>query len=710
MKKHVLSLILLAFTSIVQAQYYYIPFAVGQNPRNLNQDGENPAPLLTGWSTVWSGDGTAAAAFTNTITIPFSFVFNGNSYTQCRATNSGIVTFDLAATPTLAYGNATLPSANVPNNSICFLGVKPSSWVSGSTTYRSTIVTKTFGTAPNRQFWIQFNFFSEPNVDKGWTYWSAVLEETTNKVYIVDMKTLCVNSAGSLCTGNVKISAGLQIDATTAVSIAGSPNLAANNNSTNLFTAADNKYYEFIAGSQPDLDLSAQEVLMLPDFALTQTSMDVKIKVFNRGLQAVNSVTLNYSINNSTPVTQQITGLNIAKFAFADLTHPTKWAPSATGTYNLKIWTDQPNAGTDGDPANDTISFTIKVWDDFVPRKSLHEVFTSSTCPPCKPGNEQLDAVLVGKDNLYTVIKYQYYFPGLGDPYFTPECDTRATYYGGVNSVPRMFVDGQWNSNPSSYNNSLFASFQSKPSFVKIEASQVLNPDAKSITLNAKVTPLIDFPAGSYRLRFAVVERTTYNNIKNNGETEFHYVMKKMLPNALGAAFNMPAKGTMVESNQPYTFPGSYKLSPSSRLSSSSAPTGTNYAGINLATEHSVEEFFDLIGVVFLQNETTKEVLQSEWTSPNWATSSKEVVIEKLGLQIFPNPAGKSFTIQVADEHMGKHFSVTITDIKGKQVFNQQINGLISQEINCNDLQNGIYFVTLTNGTETSTQKLIIAK
>jgi len=695
--------------TLANAQYFYIPFTTGQNPGNVNQDGENPAPLLTGWTSVWAGNATAAPAFSNNITIPFSFTFNGNSYTSCKASNTGFVTFNVAATTALAYGNASLPSAGVADNSVCFLGVKPSSWTSGTTTYQSTILTKTFGTAPNRQFWIQYNFFSEPNVQNGWTYWAVVLEETTNKIYIVDMKTLCVTTSGSLCTGNVKISAGIQLNATTAVKIDGSPNLAANNNATNVFTAEDNKYYEFSAGNQPEYDIASNKILMLPDFALTQVNNEVKINIFNRGNKPISKLTMGYSINGGTPVTQKITGLNIAKFGYSDIAHPVKWQPTATGSYNLKIWTSLPEDSTDQNATNDTLSVTIKVWDDFVQRKSLHEVFTSSTCPPCKPGNEKLDLVFTGNENKYTVIKYQYYFPGNGDPYFTPECDTRAAFYGGVNSVPRLFVDGQWNNNPSVYSQDLFNSFQSKPAFVKIEATQTINETAKSISINAKVTPLIDYPAASYKLNFAVVERETANNVKTNGETTFNHVLKKMLPNASGVTFTMPAKGVTIESNQSFTFPGTYKLPPNARISSTAAASGTNYAGINLATEHSVEQFYDLVGVVFLQNTTTKEVLQSEWSSLKWATGTNDLTINDMGLKIFPNPASQSFTLTV-NEPGSNNYQVLITDLSGKALFNKQYTTLNNEQIDCSNLNNGLYIITISNGSSVTTQKLIISK
>ena len=142
--------------------------------------------------------------------------------------------------------NESLPSANIPDNSICLWGM-----------YAATgdnIMTKTFGSAPNRQHWVQFNSFSEDGIKEGWTYWSIVFEETTNNIYLVDQKTLCVEG-GSACTGNIALSGGIQIDATTAIQITGSPNLQSN--AGNDYTVKDNSYYTFFYGTQPDYDLAA---------------------------------------------------------------------------------------------------------------------------------------------------------------------------------------------------------------------------------------------------------------------------------------------------------------------------------------------------------------------------------------------------------------------------------------------------------------------
>jgi hypothetical protein len=312
---------------------------------------------------------------------------------------------------------------------------------------------------------------------------------------------------------------------------------------------------------------------------------------------------------------------------------------------------------------------------------------------------------LDARDGKYTVIKYQYYFPGIGDPYFTGECYDRANYYGGVNSVPRLFVDGQWNNNPNGYTTGIFDSYQTKPAFMEITANQTLT--GNKFDMSATFKPIIDFPTGTYKAHFVIVERKTTANIKSNGETEFHWVMKKMNPNAAGNAFTMPAKNVTTNMSKSFTFPGSYRLPPSAMVASGT-PTGTNYAGINLATENSVEEFWDLIGVVFVQNDVTKEVVQSEWTTPNYKTGFREMSFDDLGLKLFPNPANSSFTLSWDDVANAK---VTVYDITGKQMMQIQANNSSNKlVVDCSGLSNGIYMVRMEKDGVIANQKLIINK
>ncbi|MFY8020196.1 MAG: T9SS type A sorting domain-containing protein, partial [Bacteroidia bacterium] len=138
-----------------------------------------------------------------------------------------------------------------------------------------------------------------------------------------------------------------------------------------------------------------------------------------------------------------------------------------------------------------------------------------------------------------------------------------------------------------------------------------------------------------------------------------------MLPTEAGQDFVMPAKDAPKTVNLSYTFPGGFKLSPSARTSSTASPTGAGYAGINIATENSIEEFYDLAVVAFIQNDDTKEILQSSWTVQDWAIGMKENVKNANDFNVYPNPANTSITIEW---NGSKDASFRILDLNGKEV------------------------------------------
>jgi hypothetical protein len=699
MKKQLLTLAtgaILLFANNANAQYYALGIT-GENPKGLNAEGENPAtatggPLSNGWVSLWTGNGTAAASYTASTQLPFAFTFNGNAYTHFKASNSGSVTFDTASAILPAYGNTALPSAAVPDNSINILGVKPSSWVSGTTTYNSSIITKTFGTAPNRQFWIQYNFFSEPNISVGWTYWSVVLEETSNKVYIVDMKTLCL-SGSTVCGNNVKLSAGLQVNSSTAYTIAGSPNLGANNYSTNLFDASDNKYYEFVSGTQPTVDMS---VFLVNNEAV---SLNKPTKIYgsirNLGSQAVTSMTINYQLESEAVVSANLTGLNIAASGGSyEFTHPTPLVVTSDGSKMLKVWATNINGGADAVTSNDMLTKYVIGAENL--RKSLHEIFSSSTCGPCAPGNANYKKVVAARDkNLFTSIKYQQDFPGTGDPYSTTESVARRNYYA-INSIPRMEVDGKWDQNASSFTDAIFNQFQAVPSEIEIDATYKVF--GKTVTADIKLKSAVNITGDNNVLHVAIIEGKTTDNVKSNGEREFLHVMKKMVPSQNGTELTGGlALGVEKSFTLAYEFPGNYRLAPNGQ------------SPINLATEHSVEGFDDLEVIVFVQNKVTKNVIQS--------ASAERTAYYAIGLgenensikaAVYPNPASTSFSI--ASPNAGRLGYVRVFDISGKEVVANQLVEFNNTQVDVANLQAGVYFVAITTDGQTSTQKLVIAK
>ena len=86
-------------------------------------------------------------------------------------------------------------------------------------------------------------------------------------------------------------------------------------------------------------------------------------------------------------------------------------------------------------------------------------------------------------------------------------------------------------------------------------------------------------------------------------------------------------------------------------------------------------------------------------------TSIKEYAETKINFSVYPNPANKSFTINIVDPQ--KTTQANIIDVLGQKVLSVTINQS-NTEVDINHLPAGIYFVTLNSGSKTTTQKLVI--
>ena len=76
------------------------------------------------------------------------------------------------------------------------------------------------------------------------------------------------------------------------------------------------------------------------------------------------------------------------------------------------------------------------------------------------------------------------------------------------------------------------------------------------------------------------------------------------------------------------------------------------------------------------------------------------------GLNVYPNPANDVINVSLNKSTNG---TISIVDVAGKVVKTSSINGLTSS-INSSDLTNGVYYVTITDGTSIVTEKVVIKK
>jgi hypothetical protein len=665
-----LSFIALLISSAVSAQYYVIPYTTAkENPKGLNTDTEYPVGggIPAGWTSIHPGSATSAA-WSTIANIPFTFNFNGSPVTSYKVSTSGVLTFTTGTSMLPAIGNAILPAADVPDNSICVRGLSGYG-------VNDNIVTKTFGTTPNRQHWVTFNSYSQVGSANCFTYWSIVLEEGSDRIYIVDQR-------HANCTLNMTL--GIQINSTTSVMVAGSPNVTPK--AGNDFTPADNAYYEFVFGTQPTLDASISEISTPTYLALPNAPFTISGKVRNMGSSNLTEVTVSYSVNNGTPVSTTYNGLNVTSFNTYTFNHPATWTPTASGLYTIKVWTSDPNGSTDLNPANDTLSKSLMICSILIPRRSLLEHFTNASCAPCAAQNPAFHALLGqgNNPNLVTKVTYHVSWPG-ADPMYsfnTADPTARVTYYG-VTGVPHVSMDGTaYRGSPGGVTQTVINTVSAKPAFYEISGTADLT--GTNLVIGVTSTSRINFLAGSnHTVQVALVEHPVDYAVApgTNGEKNFPSVMRKLFPSPTGSTIGAPLDGQVNTFNFNYTVPATFVAN-------------------NLK-------------VVAWVQDAAKDVFQAVEFPVNVVIGVNEVNNGISSLSLFPNPAGVetgiNFNLTASSE-----ISVRIMNMAGEEVlvnnFNTMSAGNHHLKLNTSSLSNGLYVVQIRTATGSVTQKLSVTK
>lgn len=364
-------------------------------------------------------------------------------------------------------------------------------------------------------------------------------------------------------------------------------------------------------------------------------------QVVNLGNTNINSVNVNYQVNETgTVYSTAIGGLNLkigeyVNYSFSDS------LIAELGQHQIKVWISEVNGSTTGDdnPANDTLTRDYTVPEFIMYQRPLFEEFTSSTCGPCASfNNSTMNPFVNQHGDEICLIKYQMSWPGSGDPYYTAEGGVRRNYYG-VSGVPNLFANGKTcATNAGAMTQVLNTSAQTMV-YLDIQSQHEISGNNVYIDCNLKAMQTYS----DYVMHIAIIENETTGNVGTNGETSFHNVMMKMVPNASGTNVTIPANQTV------------------------------NFThNINMSSTF-VEEMDDLSVVVFLQKNSTKDVVTSAYSTETGSI-----------LKFYPEKGATD--VSVFD-------SVVIT-------FHQAVRNTNGSQLNSNNLQNVITFKETNSGGE----------
>ena len=418
---------------------------------------------------------------------------------------------------------------------------------------------------------------------------------------------------------------------------------------------------------------------------IAQGSTTIEGTVANNGTEPVSGFMLAYAVDGGTPVQQTFTA-TVAPGAAYDFSFGTPWS-ATVGPHSI----DLTLSGVPGDlfPGNDMLMQNVNVATQSVSRVVVMEEFTSSTCPPCASFNAVLDPYLSSLNTNepgsgIVAVKYQMDWPAPGnDPSYNQDGETRRAYYG-VTGIPDPFVDGV--DVTTGGTDDAIMEHMTKAAFVDLITSNTIS--GTTLTVDVELTPYADFP-GSHKLFIAATENYYPYPASTTSQDEFHYAMRKVLPNGNGITLSALQAGVTQTETQSHTFTIGNPAQGNSNL------WGSSMNNITVVT--------------FIQNTSTGEILQGGISLVTTSIGENEL---DRGLSVFPNPSNGLVFLDVELEQSAQ-VSYQVFNALGEIVRTESRSTPAGGQrftMDMSDLESGLYYVSVQSGDMRATRKVTLTR
>ncbi len=301
------------------------------------------------------------------------------------------------------------------------------------------------------------------------------------------------------------------------------------------------------------------------------------------------------------------------------------------------------------------------------PRYAFVEHVTNSRCSVCGSRNPAMYTLLEQNATQVHHLAYHPSFPYSNCIFYqanTTENNARAAFYG-VNSTPRVILNGTLVPSatqllPAATLNAQLN--QTSPIYVQVTET--------ATTATVTVHTIGDKPSGTYELYVAYAEKTVNYNAPN-GENVHHDVFRDMLSNIDGDAIELANTG----GNVSFTF----------------NKTTNNNWNAN-----------ELYALAWIQNTQTKEIANSGTKFDPAVSGVSDIAAERIAFS--PNP---TMGLVMANIPNDVAQDVQVMALNGAVVAAQWSANGSRIELDIENLQAGIYFVTIRGEKQTFTGKLV---
>jgi hypothetical protein len=316
-------------------------------------------------------------------------------------------------------------------------------------------------------------------------------------------------------------------------------------------------------------------------------------------------------------------------------------------------------------------------------RNVLVEMFTNSHCGLCPPAHAALGAFAVNNPNAQFV-RYIYYhmaFPYPDDPLYqanTADPAARNNYYGPFSATPVTFFDGSNAGTAYADWSAVLNARVAVPSPLEISLSGSVQGSAVSVT--ASISRNGPAPPGPLTLHMVAVENVSYTG--RNGVSPQDHVMRSMITGPAGEPF------AIADGETKYV----------TRSAVLSNVTSVASAGV----------------VVFVQDDASRSVLQSEYIPAGLLTGVEE--IEPRGYRLeqnFPNPFNATTTLVYSVPVAGR-ISLEVFDMLGCSVAllaeGPVAAGQYRVSFDGTDRASGVYVVRLIAGAAAVSRTMVLLR
>lgn len=434
-----------------------------------------------------------------------------------------------------------------------------------------------------------------------------------------------------------------------------------------------------------------------------------KVKVKNLGLDNITSFDVYVDVNDGTPDTINVTGVNIASLATYDVSVSTPFTLE-TGTNTFRaIVTNVNGAGVDGDPLDDTTTTSITPVRPASNKKVVLEEGTGTWCQWCPRGAVYMDKMAEKYDGYVASIAVHNF-----DPMTVDEYDSNIGFISypsaRVNRVPF-----DWD--PSEIENPFLTNIAIEP-----EVTIVNGATFDSITRELKVsltTTLVDQIIGDYKIACVITEDSVTGITADYDQVNAYAgggsgVMGgfELLPNPVPAAqmnYNFVARA-INPSYEGYPY--------NNGMSADSGEVFNYIVNYTIPAEWDINQLH-IIGMVFgssgavnnASSSSLAEAISNGFNSlpgTDITTKVKEIPQVDGPINLYPNPASEAAIVSLnlkndATVQMAVYSMNGI--LMGKKDYGRQSGGIFLP-IEMNNLESGLYFVNVIIDGNTTVLKL----